>query len=102
MNKNNNNNYKSFFIKLISISVAIIIIINVVFNLIFADRLNKIDKIFSIYEVNERKNFKNKILNEIEKNLDKEEIINKEDKIIILRLFKKLKKEFNEVEFTEK
>jgi len=101
MNKNNNT-YKSFFIKLISISVAIIIIINVVFNLIFADRLNKIDKIFSIYEVNERKSFKNKILNEIEKGLGKEEIINKEDKIIILRLFKKLKKEFNEVEFTEK
>ena len=100
MNKNDNN-YKSFFIKLISISFAIIIIINTIFNLTLADRLDKIDKIFSIYELNERKNLKNKLLNSIEKSLEKEEIINKEDKIIILKLFKKLKKEFKETELSE-
>tara|TARA_B100001057_G_C22488569_1_gene809294 strand:+ start:84 stop:389 length:306 start_codon:yes stop_codon:yes gene_type:complete len=101
MNKNDNN-YKSFFIKLISISFAIIIIINIVFNLTLADRLDKIDKIFSIYELNERKNLKDKLLNDIEKSLDKDEIINKEDKVIILKLFKKLKKEFKEIELSEK
>ena len=100
MNKNDNN-YKSFFIKLISISFAIIIIINTIFNLTLADRLDKIDKIFSIYELNERKNLKNKLLNDIEKSLDKEEIINKEDRIIILKLFRKLKKEFKEIELSE-
>ena len=41
------NNYKSFFIKLASISVAIVIIINLLFNLIFAERLEKFDKVLS-------------------------------------------------------
>ena len=58
MNINNNNKKSSqntlkvFFIKLISISIAILILINVVFNLFLAERLEKIDKIL-LLEKNE-------------------------------------------------
>ena len=51
MNENKNSGsssqkgLKKFFIKLVSISIAVIIIINFIFNLIFAERLEKIDKI---------------------------------------------------------
>ena len=98
MQENNPNNLKSFFIKLISITIAVIIVFNVVFNLIFAQRLEKIDKIFSIFETQERKNIKNKIISELEKGLEKEEIINKEDKIIILKTYNKIKKEFKNLD----
>ena len=44
MSKNiNPNNLKTFFIKLISITFAIIIIINVTYNLILADKLENIN-----------------------------------------------------------
>ena len=52
MNQNKDNKFrpqtslKIFFIKLISISIVIVIVINLIFNLIFAERLEKIDKIF--------------------------------------------------------
>jgi hypothetical protein len=98
MQENNPNNLKSFFIKLISITIAVIIVFNVVFNLIFAQRLEKIDKIFSIFETQERKDIKNKIISELEKGLEKEEIINKEDKIIILKTYNKIKKEFKNLD----
>ena len=51
MSENNNNkspeqkNLKIFFIKLISITLAVIITINLLFNLIFGERLEKIDKV---------------------------------------------------------
>ena len=51
MNINNNNktssqkSLKIFFIKLISIFIAIVVVINLTFNLFFAERLEKIDKI---------------------------------------------------------
>ena len=58
MNINNNNKKSSqktlkiFFIKLISISIAIVILINIVINLFLAERLETIDKIllFKIIE----------------------------------------------------
>ena len=37
------NNLKIFFTKLILVSVAFIIVINILFNLIFAERLEKIE-----------------------------------------------------------
>ena len=40
------NNYKAFFIKISSITVSIIIVINLQFNLIIVVKLGKIDKIF--------------------------------------------------------
>ena len=54
------NNYKTFFIKLASISVAIVIIINLLFNLIFAQRLEKIDKVGG-HKFGNQDNFNKKI-----------------------------------------
>ena len=98
MEQKNNSELKTFFIKLISVTISIIIIINVIFNLVLAERLEKVDKIFSIFEYQDRKNIKNNILSELEKSLEKEEIIDKNDKLIILKLYNKIKKEFKELE----
>jgi hypothetical protein len=98
MEQKNNSELKTFFIKLISVTISIIIIINVIFNLVLAERLEKVDKIFSIFEYQDRKNIKNNILSELEKSLEKEEIIDKNDKLIILKLYNKINKEFKELE----
>ena len=98
MKQKNNSELKTFFIKLISVTISIIIIINVILNLLLAERLEKVDKIFSIFEYQDRKNIKNNILSELEKSLEKEEIIDKNDKLIILKLYNKINKEFKELE----
>ena len=98
MQENRPNNLKSFLIKLISISFAVIIIINVVFNLILGDRIEKVDKILSIFEMKERKDLKDKFMSELNKNLEKKDMIDKEDKIILLKVYKKIKKEFGELD----
>ena len=41
-------NLRSFFIKLFAISIAVIIIINLIFNILLGERLEKIDKIISL------------------------------------------------------
>ena len=82
--------YKSFFVKLVSISIAIVIIINLLFNLIFSERLEKIDKIFSLD--------RNKIRSELSKGLNKENMIAEEDKIILYKLYLKIKKEFEDLD----
>tara|TARA_B100001013_G_C24314963_1_gene326299 strand:- start:199 stop:501 length:303 start_codon:yes stop_codon:yes gene_type:complete len=88
------NNYKTFFIKLASISVAIVIIINLLFNLIFAERLEKIDKVLSLDKSKIRSEFKQKLRNELSKGLNKENMIAEEDKILLYKLYIKIKKEF--------
>ena len=92
--KNNKNiqkrEYKSFFIKLLSISIAIVIVINLIFNLIFSERLEQMDKIFSLD--------KNKIRSELSKGLNKENMIAEEDKIILYKLYLKIKKEFEDLD----
>ena len=98
MQENRPNNLKNFFIKLISISFAVIIIINVVFNLILGDRIEKIDKILSIFEMKERKEMKDKFMSELNKNLQNKDMIVKEDKIILLKVYKKIRKAFGELD----
>ena len=88
------NNYKTFFIKLASISVAIVIIINLLFNLIFAERLEKIDKVLSLDKSKIRSEFKQKLRNELSKGLNKENMIAEVDKILLYKLYIKIKKEF--------
>ena len=88
------NNYKSFFIKLASISIAIVIVINLLFNLIFAERLEKIDKLLFLDKSNSRNELKEKLRNEISEGLNKENMIYKEDKILLYKLYLKIKKEF--------
>ena len=92
------NNLKLFFIKLISITISIIIIINVIFNLLFAERFEKIDNILSLDKSKFRSELRNKIRNEIKNGLEKENMINEEDKILIYKLYKKIQKEFADIE----
>ena len=91
-------NLKIFFIKLISISAAIIIIINFLFNIILAERLEKIDKILSVSESAKRYELKEKIRDEINQGLDKKNMLHEEDKILLYKLYLKIKKEFNDLD----
>ena len=104
MNINNNNKKSSqktlkiFFIKLISISIAIVILINLVFNLFLAERLEKIDKILLLDKNEFRHEIKEKIREELKSNLDKDNLIYEEDKILLYKLYQKLIKEFQDID----
>lgn len=89
---------KVFFIKLISISVAIILIINFLFNMILSERLEKIDKFLNAGDKDSRFEIRDKIREEIEKGLKKDNIISEQDKILLYRLYKKIQKEFEELD----
>ena len=98
---NKNNQQKSlrvFFIKLISISVAIVIVINLIFNLIFSERLEKIDKILLLDDNAYRNVMKDKIRKELNKSLRKENSLYEEDKILLYKFYQKLKKEFQDLD----
>ena len=92
------NNLKIFFIKLGSITFAIIIIINVVYNLIFAEKLEKINSLLELDKSKFRNDLRMKIRKEIKNGLEKEYILNEDDKILIYKLYKKIQKEFKEIE----
>ena len=104
MSENNNNKFKSlktlkiFFIKLISISIAVVIAINLIFNLIFAERLEKIDKILLLNKSEFREEMKMKIRKELNKGLNKENSITEEDKILLYKFYLKLRKEFQDLD----
>ena len=93
-----NKNLKIFFIKLISITISVIIIINVVFNLLLADKFEKIDNLLSLDKSKFRNDLRDKIRNEIRNCLEKDNILNQEDKILLFKLYKKIKKEFADIE----
>ena len=99
MNKNiNRNKLKKFFIKLIAITFAIIIVINTTYNLIFADKLENINKFLSLNKKENRGFIKQKLRTEIQEGLDKDYILNEEDKILLYKFYLKLKNEFKEIE----
>ena len=89
---------KFFFIKLFSISIAIILIINFLFNMILSDRLDGIDKILSIGDTNARFEIRDQIRDEIEKGLGKENLISEQDKILLFKLYIKIKEEFDSLD----
>ena len=91
-------NLRSFFIKLFAISVAVIIIINLIFNILLGERLEKIDKIISMSDSSTRNEIKLKIRSELNKCLEKENIFSKEDKVLIYKIYKKIQKEFEDLE----
>ena len=91
-------NLRSFFIKLFAISIAVIIIINLIFNILLGERLEKIDKIISMSDSSTRNEIKLKIRSELNKGLDKENIFSKEDKVLIYKIYKKIQKEFEDLE----
>ena len=104
MNINNNKensslkNLKIFFIKLISVSIAVLILINLIFNLLFAERLEKIDKILLLNKNEFRNEIKEKIREELNSGLNKDNLIYEEDKILLYKLYQKLKKEFQDID----
>ena len=93
-----NNEIKKFIIKLTAVVIAIIVIINVTYNLILADKLENINMILNLDEKENIEQMKDKIRIEINRGLKKDKILNEEDKILILKLYKKLKKEFQNLE----
>ena len=101
-NKNSESNsqksLKSFFIKLISISIASVIVINLIFNLIFSERLEKFDRVFSIGRSDIRYGLQEKIRNELNDSLSKENILYEEDKILLYKLYQKLIREFQDLD----
>ena len=93
MNQNNTkSDLKKFFIKLIAIMVSAIIVINVSYNLIIAEKLESIGSKENIALI------KNKIRSEIKSGLDKDKILNEEDKVLLYKFYLKLKNEFDEIE----
>ena len=95
---NNKTDLKRFLIKLVAAVFAIIILINVSYNLFFADKLENINKLFNAGDKQNIEFVKNKIRLEIKSALDKDKILNDEDKILLYRFYLKLKNEFKEIE----
>ena len=99
MNEDNDKvSLKKFFIKLIAITFSIIVVINITYNLIFAEKFDNIDKLLSLSDKENVDLIKNKIRSEIKKGLLKDKIINDEDKILFYDFYQKVKKEFQEIE----
>ena len=89
-------NFKLFFIKLISITIAIIIIINVLFNLVISN-VGFFDKAMSLTDLENRREQGEKIRDGLNDLLKKDNIINKEDKVLLYKIYQKLKSEFEDI-----
>ena len=93
MNHNDNKtDLKKFFIKLIAVIFAIIVVINVSYNLIIAGNLENLSSKENIEQI------KDKMRSEIKSGLEKDKILNEEDKILLYKFYLKLKNEFKEIE----
>ena len=98
MSNKNQNNLKIFFIKLIAITFSIIVVINATYNLILADKLENFNKILQLNKKENIESIKNKIRLEIQSGLEKDNLLSEQDKILIYKFYKKIKKEFDEIE----
>ena len=96
-NNTNPKNLKIFFIKLVSILIATIIAINVLLNLIISDKMKYFDILFSLTELENRRDYGNKLRDNLNELLKKDDIIKEEDKILLYKLYQKLKSEFEEI-----
>ena len=96
-NNTNSKNLKIFFIKLVLIFIATIIAINVLFNLIISDKMQSFDILFSLTELENRRDYGNKLRDNLNELLKKDDIIKEEDKILLYKLYQKLKSEFEEI-----
>jgi len=91
-------NLKIFIIKLVAITISIIVIINILFNVLLGERLEKIDKIISMNDSQNRNEIKMKIREELNRGLEKDQIFSKDDKILIYKLYLKIREEFKDIE----
>ena len=98
MDQNNKTDLKRFIIKLAAVTFAIIVIINVTYNLIFAEKLESINKILSLNNKENIELVKNKIRLEMNKGLLKDKIMNDEDRMLFYKFYLKIKNEFQEID----
>ena len=96
--KDSNTDLKKFFIKLIAIVFAVIIVINMSYNFIFADKMESINKLFNLNKKENIDEIKDKIRLEIKSSLNKDKILHEEDKILLYKFYLKIKNEFKEIE----
>tara|TARA_Y100000816_G_C25864859_1_gene451472 strand:+ start:268 stop:573 length:306 start_codon:yes stop_codon:yes gene_type:complete len=94
----NQSDLKKFVIKLIAITFAIIVIINVTYNLIFADKLENINKLLLLNKKENIESVKDKIRSELKHGLEKDQILNQEDRLLIYKFYIKIKNEFKNIE----
>tara|TARA_Y100000294_G_scaffold52128_1_gene49131 strand:+ start:3208 stop:3534 length:327 start_codon:yes stop_codon:yes gene_type:complete len=92
------NSIKLFLIKLVLASIVFVIVVNLLFNLMFAERLEKVDKILMLNKSMHRNEMKEKIRNELTDGLKKEQMIAEEDKILMYKIYLKIKKEFENLD----
>ena len=90
-------NLKVFFIKLISISIAIILIINTLFNLLLFERFKQIDNLLLFTNVENRQEYGDKLRESLNDLLEKDNLIYEEDKVLLYKLYKKLESEFEDI-----
>ncbi len=95
-NVNSPKNLKNFFIKLISIVIAVIIIFNVLFNYLFFNS-KYLNTLFSLTELENRRQYADNLRDELKKLLEKDNLIREEDKILLYKLYNKIKLEFKYV-----
>ena len=88
---------KQFYIKLISITLAVIVILNVFYNLFFAENINKISSILSLSETSNRMELRDKFREELKQVLEKENVLAEEDRKILYQLKIKIQNEFKTV-----
>ena len=98
MNQNNKTDLKRFIIKLAAITFAIIVIINVTYNLIFAEKLENINRLLSLNNKENIELIKDKIRLEMKRSLLKDKIMDEEDKVLFYKFYLKIKNEFQEIE----
>ena len=89
---------KKFIIKLVAVTFAIIVVIYVTYNLIFADKLENINKLLLLNKKENIESLKDKIRSELKQGLEKDQILNKEDKMLIYKFYLKIKNEFKDIE----
>ena len=85
-------NLKIFFIKLVAITFAIIVIINVFYNVFLADKLEFLNKL-STLDNNTAEMVKDKIRSEMKSGLEKDQILSSEDAVLIKKFIKKITSE---------
>ena len=85
-------NLKIFFIKLVAVTFAIILIINVFYNIFLADKLEILNKISNL-DKNTAEVLKDKIRSEIKSGIEKDKILSDEDAILIKKFIEKISSE---------
>lgn len=82
-------NLKVFFIKLITITFSVIIIINVFYNVFLSDKLDILSKLSSL-DKETAEMIKDKVRSELKSGLEKDRILSDEDALLIKKFLQKI------------